>query len=644
MSIPFLIGQFVLAFGLARFFYLFDFVLPIPPLGRIAFGVATTGFFTASLLLLLTLVAPGLALGGHASAPFIVGLGVLVALWKRPAPRGPKNPHALRDPVVLASAAAILMVACIIVPRIWFYGGQLTGNSDAMQYLAEARQLLSHRSFFDASGVGGLADGSLRGDPHGLLWPAYNASALVWSGLGGAGLSDEMVPRVAFQLTIISYIAAGVALGSAARLRGLAILVPLLILVVPLIEGGAIDGSRDAFRLTALLLLCTFLVAQWQDGMRHSGGAAATLGVALGSWAMQGHALSIVLVPLIVAPWTLLSASFRLPPTRIALITVAVALGFCLGGLHVAVAYYMTGSLTGDNVDAAQVTAGTVYAHGVELRDAARIGEGANLASRLSTSFARDCGWPSIAALVTLFAMFPLYFVRRVSARDGSDVRSVTIDWRIGAMFAAWFLSQTLLLLGAFDTEHYKLSSWTVLNARYAMQSYMFAALLVAWGIATVPAALTSTSTSKVRRDTWTGIALSLAIIGVAIVTTSILAKRWAYYSTSGYQAVAKQLNALTASLPPTCRILAEDTGINFLAQRPVLQLYSKYMRDLLVERDKEELQHKLDRRDICAVVLYSGLYVDMAGPTAPLLELLAPPNFKMYGVGAWRIYVRTTP
>src|SRR5262249_10947142 len=144
-------------------------------------------------------------------------------------------------------------------------------------------------------------------------------------------------------------------------------------------------------------------------------------------------------------------------------------------------------------------------------------------------------------------------------------------------MFAVWFLSQTLLLLGAFDTEHYKLSSWTVLNARYAMQSYMFAALLVAWGIATAPGALTSTSTDNVRRETWTGIALSLAIVGAAIATTSILAKRWAYYSTSGYQAVAKQLNALTASLPPTCRILAEDTGINFLAQRPVLQLYSKY-------------------------------------------------------------------
>lgn len=138
--------------------------------------------------------------------------------------------------------------------------------------------------------------------------------------------------------------------------------------------------------------------------------------------------------------------------------------------------------------------------------------------------------------------------------------------------------------------------------------------------------------------------ALSLTILCMAIATTTILAKRWPYYSTSGYQAVAKQLNALTASLPPTCHILAEDTGINFLAQRPVLQLYSKYMRDLLVERDKEELLHRLDKRDICVVVLYSGLYVDMAGPTAPLLELLAQPNFKMHDVEPWRIYVRTAP
>ncbi|MES5488790.1 hypothetical protein QMZ05_39120 [Bradyrhizobium sp. INPA03-11B] len=644
MSIPFLIGQLVLASGLARFFYVFDAILPIPPLGRIAFGGATTSFFTASLLLLLTLVAPGLPLAAHASAPFIVGLALLVALWKRPPPQDPKSPHTLRDPVALASAAAILMVACIIVPRVWFYAGQLTGNSDAMQYLAEAQQLLSHRSFFDASGIGGLADGSLRGDPHGLLWPAYNASALVWSSLGGAGLNDEMVARVAFQLTFISYIAAGAALGSAARVRGLAILIPLLILVVPLLPSASIDGNRDAFRLTALLLLCTSLIAQWHNGMRRSGGAAAALGVALGGWAMQGHALSILLVPLIVAPWTLLSVAFKRPYMRVASITAAVALGFCLGGLQVAMAFYKTGSLTGDNVDAAQVTAGTLYAHGIELREAARVGEGAVLASRLSTSFARDGGWPSIVALVVLFAMIPCYFVWRSSTRNNSGTQSATINWHIGAMFAGWFLGQTLLLLGAFDAGHYNLSSWTVLNARYAMQFYMFAALLVAWGTAIAPVALAFAPASILRRESSGRMALSLAIVVVAIATTTILAKRWPYYSTSGYQAVTKQLNALTASLPPTCHILAEDTGINFLAQRPVLQLYSKYMRDLLVERDKEQLLHKLDQRDICAVVLYSGLYVDMAGPAVPLLELLAPPNFKMHNVDPWRIYVRTTP
>jgi hypothetical protein len=642
LSTLFLIGQLVLASGLARLFYVFDSVLPIPPFGRIAFGVATTSFVTACLLLLLTLVAPGLALGGHASAPFIVGLALLVAPWKGPTPRGPKSPHALRDPVVLASIVATLMVACIIVPRLWFYAGQVTGNSDAMQYLAEARQLLSQRSFFDASGIGGLSDGTLRGDPHGLLWPAYNASALLWSGLGGAGLSDEMVPRVAFQLTIITYVAAGVTLASAARVRGLAILLPLLILAVPLIHSGSIDGGRDVFRLTALLLLCTFLVAQWQVSSRHPSVGAALLGVVLGGWAMQGHALSIVLVPLIVAPWTLLSVSFGQSPMRIALLTAAVAAGYCLGGLHVAMAYYKSGSLTGDNVDAARVAAGTLYAHSIEARDTARIGEGAVLSSRLLISFARDGGWPSAAALVVLFATIAWYAVQRVSSRDRSTLQS--IDWRIGAMFGAWFLSEMLLLLGAFDVGYYNLSSWTVLNARYAMQFYMFAALFVAWGIAVAPVALTATSTSVERRETWTRAALSLAILGVAVATTCILVKRWTYYSTSGYQRVAKQLNALTANLPPTCRVLAEDTGINFLAQRQVLQLYSKYMRDLLVERDKEKLLHELDKRDICTVVLYDGLYVDMAGPAAPLLEALASPNFKMYGVEPWRIYVRAAP
>jgi hypothetical protein len=627
------LGQVLLASGLSCAALAMPRSLPLPDWGRAAFGIASTPFVTASLVLGLTLVAPGLSSTLLALAPAMFGIFLIMCCWQRL-----RRTHAQiwpidwRDPLLWAVLASVAVLLFVIAPRLWFYAHQPTGNSDGMQYLAQARHLLSHRSFFAIAGIDGLADASLRGDAHGALWIGYNASALATSSLLGTGPFDESAARLGFQATFLAYLCSGVALASSVRLRGMAALTVFMIVTVPQLPSISIGGDRDGFRLAALLLLCAFLMAHAQDRLRNAGFAAILLAGVLGCWALQSHGLSLVLVPLIVAPWLLLSLACGQPALKAVTLAGAVTCGFGLGALHVATAYMKTGSLTGDNVDAAKVLTGTVYTQGYAARETARIGEGSVLASRLRISFARDSGWPSGAAFaIVAIAAFASF--RKRTPRNEDEAVGMA-----GTLLVAWFLSQSLLLLGAFDVGLYKLSDWTVLNARYAMQWYLFAALVVAWGVAAGAAAL------RRYRAQFRPVSAALlcgAMAGTALLAANRLSGSWPYYSTNGYVLLSSKLNALTDALPPACRTLSEDTGVNFYARQPVVQLYSKYLRELVQETDTEALLRKLDDRHICAVILYTGLYVDAAGPGTPLTKLLSSPAFRLQDAAPWRIYLR---
>lgn len=643
LAAPFFgLGQAVLALGLGWAGLSMPRLLPLPAHGRLAFGIAATPFVTGSLLLALTLVAPGLPVAWHALAPGALGLGLLLAFRRR----GPSCLLMIRrldprDRVLWASIAAAAIAAAVVAPRVGYYLTQPIGNSDALQYLAQARHLLSHRSFFMIAGIEGLADATLRGDAHGALWIGYNAAALAWSVLAGTDPLAEAAPRLAFLANLLACFAGGVAVASAARMRGLALLVVLLILAVPQLPGTVIGGDRDAFRLAALLLLCAFLAAQATSRLRRLGFAAALLGAVLGCWAMQGHALSLVLVPVIVASWTLfMLVRGEASRTRTLVLTSAVAAGFCLGAAHIGVAYSRTGSLSGDNVDSARVMAGTIYAQGHAAREEARIGEGAVLASRLKISIGRDGGWPSLGAIL-LVAILTMRLGAQSLVGRSRTPRLNRSGRLMGGLIAAWFVGQSLLLLGVFDTASYRLSDWTVLNARYAMQWYLFAALLVAWGLAAA-ASLLSDRLREARRGALPALVLPATLLLTSAASAGILAQRWLYYPTNAYAVVSGTLNATVAALPPACRAVSEDTGLGFHAERPILQLYSKYLRELVQETDTEALLRKLDDRHVCAVVLYTGLYVDTAGPGTPFAKLLNSPAFRLQDAAPWRIYVRS--
>ena len=611
----------LLALGLGMASLTLPKAIPLPAAGRFAFGFAATPFIVALAILVATLVWPGVPARLLALTPGILAAALIWCCRSVIAHVAGRRSHAqLRDPVFLVLVIGVVWTAVLIAFRIVYFAQEPLGNSDAVQYLQEAKQFATHRSFVEIAGMRGLEDGTLRGDPHGPLWIAWLASALMWGG-NVNGLAHTIV-RLPFEASFLFFFSAVVAVASVLRTRYFILVALLVPIAVPGLYGTVTDGYRDSFRLAALLLLSSFLLAHLRPKLsRATHPLALVLGAALVAFCVQGHALALVLVPIVVAAWCLVVLAARFPLHRLFILNCALSLGFIIGGLQVIDAYWRTGSIMGDNVFEWDQVKGTAYEHSVDQRNAGRIGDGADPAWRMVLTVARDKGWPSVVAFLVLIGGTAV-LVRRRSKGYAMTIRG----WRAVAL-GAWFVVHTLFLLGVFDLGRLRFGAMTIINLRYAMQWYLAAALLAAWGLA-----FTLTRTPLLA---------GLTALALSLGTVVLVEQTWTYYPTRGYYGMSAVLNGLARRMPASCKIISEDTGVNFYAERPVVQLYSKYQRDLLAARTSSELDSLLLDRGFCVVVIYSGLYVDVAGPETPLARLLESSTFRRHDAQPWRIYVR---
>jgi hypothetical protein len=435
-----------------------------------------------------------------------------------------------------------------------YYLTQPIGDSDTLQYLAQSRQMLAEGVI---PGMDGLSDGSLRGDMHGALWPAYLAAP------HSDPVMSNTVIRTSIFFAFASFAAAVIAVSSVFRMRYLPILALLVMVSVPYIGHSFMGGWRDAFRLANMLLLGALLLAHignrrdlcWYEGL---------LALLITAAAVQGHGISTVLVPAMVASWAVMAFCTNTAPLRVVLLSSASAMGFVLGVAHLLHSYYATGNLIGDNVIASVQVVGTAYADAIAIRDAERIGEGGSIKGRVLIAIGRDGGWPSIAGMLAGLLGLIYLVRRRWLKRDACFV-----------MLFVWWGVNTLFVLGAFDLGGMEFGAWTALNPRYAMQWYMMAALL----LATFLTAIIMIVEGQHKPHSFIAYVLVMAISGWQL---HALAHTWTMHSHGGYSDMTAKLNDLSKSLPDDCRILSEDTGVNFYTLRPVIQLYSKPQREIL--------------------------------------------------------------
>ena len=602
--------------------------IPLPATGRFAFGFATTPFLVASIILFFTVIWPGIPKVVLALAPVVLAVALLWHCRPLIAQLVRHRSHTqLRDPVFLILLVGVIWTAVLVAFRIIYFAQEPLGNSDALYYLLEAKRFATQRSFSAIAGMRGLEDGTLRGDQHGPLWVAWLASALVWNTNPGDLLENTIV-RLPFGASFFFFFFSVVAVASALRTRYVILVSLLASVAVPMLYGTLTDGSRDSFRLAGLLLLSSFLLAHLRPNLRRvTSLSALIMSAALAAFAVQGHGLALVLVPIVVSTWGVVVLAARLPFQRLVIVGCTLGIGFVIGALHVVDATWRTGSLTGDNVLEWDQVKGTPYEGSVEERNKRRIGNGDDPIWRIALTVMRDRGWPSVGAFLVLIGGLGTLI-------HGAKTHFITIrQWR-AITVSAWFLSYTLVVLGLFDFSRIQLGAWTILNSRYGMQWHMAAALVAAFGISLTLSRL------RIRIPI-------LAIVGALLLslgTILLVVCTWPYYPTGVYQNVAATLKELVRPLPPSCRILSEEQGLPFYVEGQVVQIYSKYERDLLVARTPSELESLLAQQSFCVVVLYQGLYIDVAGPETPFARVLESKAFTRHDVLPWRIYVRSDP
>jgi hypothetical protein len=599
--------------------------IPLPATGRFAFGFATTPFVVASVVFLVSLIWPGAPRIVLVVAPAILTAALLWCCWRAilHVVRHRSSVQS-RDMTFFILAIGVLLTAMLIAGRMIFFAQQPLGDADALSYLQEAKHFAAHRSFAAIAGMRGLEDGTLRGDQHGPLWVTWLASALMWGTNPGA--LERTLVRLPFEATIFFFFFSVIAVASALRVKYFALVSLLASVAVPRLFGTITAGDRDSFRLTGLLLLSSLLLAHLRPNLsRGTTWTALIVSAALVAFALQGHGLALVLVPLIVVTWGIVVVSARLPFLRIIVLGCALGVGFVVGASHVIDATWRTGSMTGDNVYEWDQEKGTPYEGSIEEWNKGQIGHGDDPLWRIGFTIARDGGWPGLVALLAIIGGFGRLIY-------GANVKSITVrQWR-AICLGGWLIGYTLVVLGLFDLGRFQLGAWTIMNIRYSMQWYVAAALLAALGLSVVFSLLKAPLPL-------------LAIAGALILsvgTASLIVSTWPYYPTGEYQSVSTALDELVKPLSPSCRILSEDQGINFYTQRPVVQLFSKYQRALLAAPTASELDSLLAQQHFCIVLLYNGLYVDMAGPETPFALLLKSKEFRRHDLLAWRIYVRS--
>ena len=172
--------------------------IPLPAAGRFAFGFAATPFLVAVIVVFFTVTWPGVPKVALALAPAILTVALLCYCRSVIAHLARRCSWTnLRDPVFLILLIGAIWTAALIVSRIIYFAQEPLGNSDALYYLQEAKRFVTQRNFSAIAGMGGLEDGTLRGDQHGPLWVAWLAFGLVWN-VNPGGLCETAIVRLPF--------------------------------------------------------------------------------------------------------------------------------------------------------------------------------------------------------------------------------------------------------------------------------------------------------------------------------------------------------------------------------------------------------------------------------------------------------------
>ncbi len=274
----------------------------------------------------------------------------------------------------------------------------------------------------------------IAGHPHGFLYQAFLAHALLVGDLHDPGFPRDLSARIAFQLVFTCLLLAIAAADALFRRRGTIAVALLLTFAVEPLQYISQSSSRDAFRVVPLIALAIVLCAPLVRRARQGAGWAVLCGV-LAAWAISAHALNLFALPALG-----LVIGIAYLRTGVAPRTVA----------HAALAIGAFGLLAGSGYVRNLIETGHPLGYGMYYR----IYEGTPLAEAFRDSGAWDARGVSIAeGIRTVFAQYgyAISILAFASSLLGLRVLSGR-DRRRYACFAGYFVLTLMLpLSGALD-------------------------------------------------------------------------------------------------------------------------------------------------------------------------------------------------
>lgn len=576
-------------------------LLPLPASARFVIGATGAPHVIGLFILLWLFLFPGWSLRIPA---VLLALGGLALLWMNRFQiyrlnRQIKRRH--EQSWIRLTAWGTGLGLILVVGTIMFENARSPILAfDALQYAREALALEDARSLSGWVGHIGSADGSLRGDIHNPIFPAYLLWALQFCDWPGKHLPKDFPLRLAFQATLFAMLGALLLPGLAIGQRWFAVLVPALVLAVPGFDYISNSFSRDGFRIVPLVAWLAVML-RWGSLVprhRHSN----RLGLwcfLLSAFACASHTINLMALACASAGWglwMLMLGNWQ----RVAGATVAVTAGALIGSITLVQAWMETGSIHGSGVLMYDAIRGGPLEYVVRQMELESLNGFETSISRAVHMLFRDgLGIAAAATLVAIAILVVSTFRQKI---------------RHSAAFGSAWIALAVMgpSLGLFDLLGYPVSEWFVTNLRYLLHWYPFLAVVLMTGVALV----IGWSTFDWRKGT--------LVVSAALTCYLFTLRNWPvnHWGPEMVLAYIQDLQQAATVVAPK-RLLMEDARWNYYLGNRHAVMFSKPTAALLIPREPEQIRAALATMQIGGVVLVSSS-VPKIWQFSPLYQLLA--------------------
>jgi hypothetical protein len=567
-------------------------LLPIPRGVRFLVGFASAPFLVGAWMLLASAVMPGAPRWAFLMPPFIAAAlltflrGRRTLIWLFRSVSRSARIAWRRPPLRLAFVFAAVLTALVLFKLVAAASGPLDAH-DALVYLSEASLFAGERTVGAANTFTDRPDGTLRGNWHNFVWPAFLSHALMHTDAEVLGYPNDGAVRAAFQATVVYALLSLAALAGCARLPGVTLLSLPLILQIPLFTYLSNESSRDGFRIVPLLLLAAVLTGLSAQRLR-CGFRWLPLGapLLLAVCCVSGHALGGLIAVLIAFAWGVWGVMFRAPVMRLIPVLAAIAIGLCIGSAHHLSAYIQTGNFKGSLGEC-----GIARLPEEPAEQAAQ--ESMTRWARYDELLRRDQHRVSVAGLLCAGIAVAVGLRSRRSARGA-----------IFPFFGLTTLAVALPFLGVLDFGSYPLSEWFLANPRYQLHWYPFA--VVTLGAVALFGAERIGVHDAGRRRRAGAVLLAGLIALVSITAVRTVYKRWHVLDAARAELLdrVQLLSDAISRLPPGKRLLLEDARYNYYLANSAMLIFSRSACDILTAKNPQQVREVLHGKNIGVVAL----------------------------------------